>query len=127
MKCPKDHNSLELVSNRHGANYTCPKCEGIFYSKQDVEAFQYNYQSNVLTQLFEPSDKSKTSSLNCPHCSQQMCLVMLSRFELDCCPNCCGIWFDKNELAKTIAVYGQEPNSGESDLLSFLASWLNIG
>jgi Uncharacterized protein conserved in bacteria len=124
MKCPKDNISLELVSNRYGVNYACPKCEGVFYSKQDVKAFQYNYQSNVLTQLFESSGKSKTSNLNCPHCSKQMNLAMLSRFELDFCPNCYGIWFDKNELAKTIADYGQEPNSGESELLTLLASWI---
>jgi Zn-finger nucleic acid-binding protein len=53
-----------------------------------------------------------------------MFVTQLKGSELDCCHSCHSIWFDKNELIKTIDTYGRRPISGESDLFTFLASWL---
>ncbi|MCF6159017.1 MAG: hypothetical protein E3K32_10710 [wastewater metagenome] len=41
--------------------------------------------------------------MNCPVC-KKVTLVMADRqgIEVDCCPQCCGIWLDRGELDKII-------------------------
>jgi len=124
MKCPRDNTSLEIVSNSRGTHLTCPKCTGVFYSKQYVEAFKYNYQSEALNTLFELADNQGNPQLNCPQCHYPMSIKRIATYDVDVCSDCHGIWFDKHELKKTIVTYGRHPSSGESDLLTFLASWL---
>lgn len=46
---------------------------------------------------------------NCPRCSKTMALLTKSNIELDACPDCKGIWFDKDELDKITG----SPNSFE--------------
>jgi len=36
--------------------------------------------------------------MNCPRCNNPMNIVKVSETELDVCPACEGIWFDKDEL-----------------------------
>ncbi|MCW8870587.1 MAG: zf-TFIIB domain-containing protein [Proteobacteria bacterium] len=124
MRCPKDYKPLKLVSNLHGTGYACPKCEGMLLTWKYIDSLKYNYQTDALEQVFHQSDKPKTSNLNCPQCANKMFLEHLKGFELDCCQSCHSIWFDKNELIKIIDTYGHRPSSGESDLFTFLASWL---
>lgn len=124
MKCPKDSTSLEFFSNSRGNHFTCPKCEGVYYSKQYVEAFKYNYHSDILDQLFVLSDNPDKSQLNCPQCDLQMCVKKFATYDVEMCTDCHSIWFDKHELEKIIYTYGQQPSSGESELLTILGSWL---
>lgn len=37
---------------------------------------------------------------NCPRCNGPMALLAKKNIELDACPQCMGIWFDKDELDK---------------------------
>ena len=37
---------------------------------------------------------------NCPRCNSPMAILTKMNIELDACPQCKGIWFDKNELDK---------------------------
>src|SRR5690554_8178003 len=123
MQCPRDNTSLEFVSNSRGTHFTCPKCAGIFYTIKYVDAFKYNYQSDILDHLFDLPDNPNKPRLNCPQCHSQMCVKKLITFDVDVCSDCRGIWFDKHELEKIIDACGQCPSSGESDLQTFLASW----
>ena len=39
-------------------------------------------------------------SRSCPRCNTPMVLLTKKNIELDACPQCMGIWFDKDELDK---------------------------
>lgn len=36
--------------------------------------------------------------MNCIRCNEEMIILELNQIEIDCCPNCQGIWFDAGEL-----------------------------
>lgn len=124
MRCPRDYSLLKYVIKQQGAGYSCQECDGIFYENKHVESFKYNFQTDILEKIFQAGDKLIQSELICPRCSIAMFIAKFKDFEIDFCNNCHGIWFDRNEVIKVIECYGKYPSSGESDILTFLASWL---
>ena len=53
--------------------------------------------------------------MKCPVCSQELAPVDRQGIEIDCCPNCRGVWLDRNELDKiverSVALYSQGPRA----------------
>ncbi len=49
--------------------------------------------------------------MNCPVCDDRMRPVMRNGVEIDICPGCKGVWLDRGELDKLIAM----ENSGNYD------------
>jgi Zn-finger nucleic acid-binding protein len=46
----------------------------------------------------EPKRRDADSPLTCPACSKVMDLAWLASIQVDVCPGCKGVWFDKGEL-----------------------------
>lgn len=40
--------------------------------------------------------------MKCPVCSQELVPMDRQGIEIDCCPNCRGVWLDRNELDKIV-------------------------
>jgi Zn-finger nucleic acid-binding protein len=59
--------------------------------------------------------------MNCPLCSVELQMSERSGVEIDYCPKCRGVWLDRGELDKIIAISatgrgGQEPYGGKEDV-----------
>lgn len=46
--------------------------------------------------------------MNCPVCDERLRPIQRSGIEIDICPGCKGIWLDRGELEKLIALEGNE-------------------
>ena len=113
MQCPVDHNELKLIEKDCAIGHRCIECKGVFLSKKSINAFKYNYQSDVMNQLIAV-DSVPEEQKRCPACHCQMSIKSIENIELDCSNQCGGIWFDQNELDKIISNYGNQPRSGTS-------------
>jgi len=56
---------------------------------------------------FEPVVKTaeRPSQVACPRCRNKMTLLQYGDVELDECPECSGLWFDKGELGRASAKF----------------------
>jgi len=76
-----------LPLTRTAAALTCGQCEGQFVSDTTIDTRWLN----------DPADPAVTTSISCPECSTEMNIRMLGETEIDICPDCSGIWLDKDE------------------------------
>ncbi len=53
--------------------------------------------------------------IKCPHCEEIMHQVKKLDVNIDVCPKCMGIWLDKGELDKIIALSGDSAPQNERD------------
>jgi Zn-finger nucleic acid-binding protein len=101
-QCPKCSRALELRQRRGVPIGSCPGCRGVWLSSSAlihlleqrgaVEAAGSVYQ---LDQLFK-----QASSFGCPGCQQPLAQTWLAEVEIEYCPQCHGIFFDKGELRR---------------------------
>ena len=40
--------------------------------------------------------------MKCPHCSVNLLMTDRQGIEIDCCPDCRGVWLDRGELDKLV-------------------------
>lgn len=43
--------------------------------------------------------------MQCPRCPVELLVSVREEIEIDCCPQCGGIWLDRGELMKMIVAY----------------------
>jgi Zn-finger nucleic acid-binding protein len=87
----------------------------------DVEEDDRNeYDSEVIDGPKADNESQETNEMLCPKCSEQNLVSFIydddTGIELDCCPQCCGLWLDKNELQQ-IEFFANM--NKETDLLKF--------
>lgn len=93
MLCAKCKSGSNLQDNKNG-KLECDSCGGTFLEFKII-------------QKVVPGFKIKTSSLKssefaCPNDYETMVIQKISGIELESCPKCKGIWFDKNEIKEMI-------------------------
>lgn len=93
MKCPACHEYLRVRPYRKKDFNYCDDCEGLWLDSESVK------ESGLSSVLAAPQTES---SRECPQCytSLQLSRVDKTKIELDSCPQCQGVWFDKGELKK---------------------------
>ena len=100
--CPRCVKPLLIAPSPGGVVYRCEKCGGLCvglgYLKQKVEA-------SLIQKIWL---KARTDGLagekRCPTCPKKMLVVEVplpnEKFEVDICPTCYHMWFDKSEMEK---------------------------
>jgi hypothetical protein len=81
--CPRC--SQTLISS--DAGLTCEQCEGRFVSDASID----------VQWLGDPAEPEATKPISCPGCDASMNVKMLGTTEIDVCPECSGVWLDKDE------------------------------
>ena len=112
MKCPRCHGELKTIQYEGVEIETCPGCGGEWLDKNELSAIVQKEEEKFSDNLRESLDainkniftvdESLDNKLMCPKCDG----VELNRFNyasstgvvLDKCPECGGIWLDKDEI-----------------------------
>ncbi len=105
MKCP--HCDIELKPKLNVDE--CDNCKGIWFEKdelrqaKDIKDPDLNWMDFEIWK-HEDKFKAKTKELPCPQCNQSLMAIDYnnSDVEIDYCPECKGIWLDKDEFEKII-------------------------
>ncbi|WP_395376629.1 zf-TFIIB domain-containing protein [Marinicella sp. W31] len=121
MKCPS--HSVDLVPSHaeEAFGWYCSKCSGLFLTQKEIQAFKYNYQTDILEYLSLVTPQ-KISNRCCPSCSKSMEMKMLAEVMLDVCAHCQGVWFDRNEVSKIIDDSGDREIP--TNMADFFGGWL---
>ena len=112
MNCPID--GVELITAKYEAAIEvdqCPQCDGMWLDCQELEQIQATLEHDHASQIKQLPDlvgnayamalARSRPELKCPRCDRTMerrehggC----SQVMIDICPQCRGIWLDKDEL-----------------------------
>ena len=107
MLCPRCKTELESIDlGEFGGEYAavvidkCPKCEGVWYDKGELDARDESVWTNVEALEFEARLSGGRRPL-CPRC--EVLLTQVSpkgarELVVDRCPECFGFWLDAGEL-----------------------------
>ena len=124
MKCPTDKSSMVIKNIISGQNgYLCEKCYGVWLPEKYISAIKYTreFDPNLLNSLLH-SLPHKESNIECPQSCGCMFASKLDGLELDWCPRCSGIWFDRGELKAFLKKYPTLYSKQESEAASTLAA-----
>jgi Zn-finger nucleic acid-binding protein len=114
MLCPNCQKPLHNF-NYHGINIDiCSSCGGLWFDAQELPAYIetfskiHEFPPLTLTEVTQKAQNIYTlaeQSKNCPHCRVPMGkynYAYNSNIFLDHCPQCQGIWTDRDEIAKLV-------------------------
>lgn len=83
---------------------SCPRCTGVWLDAGELPAITRSRGGNALNATL---DSQRRTDYKCPVCRPAVLLLegTLSsdqQFELDICPTCKGLWFDRGEFPKLL-------------------------
>lgn len=115
MNCPKCN--VDLTGKKVGSidvDY-CEKCDGVWFDSDELRNAKDETDPDLNWMDFEiwkHADKFrvKSSPVQCPACEISTAAIDYdsSNIEIDYCPNCKGIWLDKDEFTNIIAALTKE-------------------
>lgn len=99
MNCPNCNSELQ-TEKRQGTDISqCGSCSGILLSEvNSLKIIPEVEQYAVLQEKSTDEVVLADSERDCPACDIKYKMLNYKDVELDFCPKCRGIWFDKNEL-----------------------------
>ena len=101
MKCPHDNKELVVQANSTGgySSYDCLDCGGSWLPPKFFNAIRYSRRFDVAAfkASVEASDQH-VSDIACPSGCGLLNKVDLTDVEIECCPRCQGLWFDRHEI-----------------------------
>lgn len=111
MNCPIDNTELQKKPYEVIETDFCPSCEGMFLHKGELERAEESRKNNytdevkaqpdVIAGAYEMAKQESRPLIKCPHCFTEMErreYGYTSQIMIDDCPNCGGMWLNKNEL-----------------------------
>jgi Zn-finger nucleic acid-binding protein len=105
--CPRDYMSLELKLIYSARLDQCPHCQGLWIGRNSLEILcrqqGLEIPLNLTRERFDALGLN-AGQLDCPNASTRMARIQHNDIEIDICSKCLGIWFDKDELQKIIAL-----------------------
>jgi len=115
MKCPKCKADLFTFSIDGIDLEQCDKCEGIWFSKDELRKVKDKADSDLNWldfEIWKRTDKFKIKSqkYNCPDCNDKLEALDYdnTNIEIDYCKTCEGVWLDKGETEKLIETLEEE-------------------
>ena len=81
----------------------CQKCGGIWFDRDELRKAKDNTDDNLRWLDYDPfttNNNPVTTNLSCPDCNKLINEVVYdkSKVKINICPNCKGVWLDKNEI-----------------------------
>jgi uncharacterized protein len=114
MKCPRCRTELRTIQYEGAQIETCPGCGGEWLDDGELKHIVHTVEETFPQEMKDSLDainvsiftidESVENQLTCPQCPE----VQMNRFNyacssgiaLDKCPQCKGIWLDKDEIEK---------------------------
>lgn len=125
--CPVCHEELKRETYKGVSIDECQKGHGMFFDRGELTRAKDSADPELSFldfDLFDTSaDNQEDSGKKCPKDGREMVTVHYgnSHVKVDLCPDCRGIWLDKDEFAKIIAYlerFVQEQSLGDLTKLS---------
>jgi len=121
MNCPACKNPMIAIELEKIEVDHCVSCGGAWLDSGELELlFGTSKQKNQLMESLRTSSTREKTKKNCPICLKEMEEVLYEKEEkilLDLCRHNHGIWFDKDELEKTVQLSGLDGNREVLQLL----------
>jgi Zn-finger nucleic acid-binding protein len=120
LHCPHGGHGLSIRDIEGHVGYFCSECRGAWLPRNYLQSIGLErhfsverFESLLAEQPLLPTE------LQCPkHCGDLKC-CHIKGVDLDWCPVCRGVWFDRGEIAKLLAQYSgrkQKGDDGDSGL-----------
>jgi Zn-finger nucleic acid-binding protein len=91
----------------------CPSCGGLFLDKSELNILVTGRSGDIEFCLCPSDEEDSRPSRACPKCDSQTmsktALLSLPDIIFDCCPNCEGLFLDKNEIEAMNAELREQP------------------
>lgn len=134
MNCPIDNCELENKKYKSVINAeVCPDCEGIFLDKGELEQIESlhseDYKSNLanlpddIDEAYQMAKQESAPAIYCPKCGTEMERKEYgysSQILIDQCPDCGGIWLNKNELQQIELFYESSRKDSKDENDAFI-------
>ena len=121
MQCPNCDEKMGAVSSSNVTAHKCFFCEGTWLSDEAFRAIKMapGYREAMECILENSSEiGEKPSTRKCPECPVTNLRVTYNeKLELDRCPSCAGVFFDKGELRGENAPSRENQNEGAASYL----------
>ena len=111
LLCPNDGTTLENILVEDVPVDRCPNCGGHWLDRAELEALQEKHGADV-----DPVEIGAVgvteSTRKCPLDGTTMRaheFAEHTNIRIDQCPNCQGIWLDRDELEQILAYFDQHP------------------
>lgn len=119
MKCPKCHNKMKASEFRGAPSATCSRCSGTWISGESLhDLLEIENDYPVLLERFEAlfDLDFDEGSRACPACvERKLKLIDIDGTEIDFCPTCKGLFFDKGELREVFSNDHELPDEPTDD------------
>lgn len=130
MQCPHDQSVLDRGPYEADVVVdTCPKCEGVWLDKGELEKIQETVENDYRSELERVPDSTvqayrqarsehERKALSCPSCEAEMIERehgYCSQVFIDVCTSCQGVWLDKGEL-KALEVFFERSKADTREL-----------
>ena len=130
MDCPRCQIAMVRQEIGEVTIDECPQCQGMWFDQGELGAAkdQADPDLNWLDfEIWKHQDRFRAASqpLRCPKDATEMITIDYDQtgIEIDCCPQCRGVWLDKGEFAGIIAALQQE--AAGMDVSDYLKASLN--
>ena len=124
FECPRCVGKLRTQSAEGVEIEVCDNCGGIWLDANELKELSSKTEKTPLSSencAFEPTEGK--GEMHCPKCSECPLDTFIYAFdsgiELDRCPQCQGIWLDKNELEQVSALMSKNETNVAKDIERF--------
>ena len=133
MKCPRCSSELKTIDYEGADIETCPDCGGEWLDdgelKKIVQTVEKTFPQEMIDSLDAINrnifsiDESVDNQLSCPICSavelNRLNYASSSGIAIDRCPECRGIWLDKEEIENVQVLVEQWRSKLAEDMAEF--------
>lgn len=128
MKCPEDRKELVVGVHDGQVGHGCDSCGGMWLPAVFVESLAYGRElrlSEFYGELL--SRESDPRQIACPTACGVLSCARIHEVEVDWCPDCRGVWFNRGELDSFLQRHPvREPVKGVPGLGSMVAADLGL-
>ena len=115
MQCPRCDAALEAAAVEGEQIDKCPSCGGLWFGQGELRAARDAAQPDLRWldfEIWKHEDRFRFAVLPfiCPQCEIPMVAVTYgdTDVEVDCCPQCQGMWLDAGEFGKIVNALEKE-------------------
>jgi Zn-finger nucleic acid-binding protein len=134
LPCPRDARPLTIQEAEGHIGHLCETCSGLWLPRQYIESLAHlrNFSARPFYAAILEQPKFG-STIGCPTGCGMLQRKSVKGIDLDFCPGCHGIWFDRGEVEALLKDYPHTANGGGSgagdaaaDVADFVLSVLDI-
>jgi Zn-finger nucleic acid-binding protein len=102
MKCLNCNNITEISDYKKITNYFCPGCQGYWVPGEAIIKLSKQKRLKVEQLKAIHAANDNTRGLICPTDKTNLKTLKARGVEIDVCPDCLGIYFDKDEINQLV-------------------------